>query len=276
MRGNVPVQVADPVCVGDASVHEPVRIRGAVFRDVERRQVVVGLQPQEQLRQSAREHLPAHVGDFPARRHRVERRSGAGEVARVVVDADEVQRLPDRLHVPVRHLRCVLTEEREDVLRIASAQECVHVPADREPVVESRPGKVCRRFRRRVNRCLIERDAERCRAALRAQRLQGDAVTQEQVVRDLHRRFPAPEAGREDAGLVTQDRDDPGFVVRGNRGCAVCRSGGRPRLHTLRTGRRYCDSASRRLPAAPGAGPSDTGVRYGAMPRSSSPSRSRS
>ena len=79
----------------------------------------------------------------------------------------------------------------------------------------------CRRIRGGMNGRLIQHDAERCGAVLRAQRLQRQAVTQQQVMRDLHRRLLALQAGREDPRLVAEDRDDPRLVVRGDRGRAV-------------------------------------------------------
>ena len=108
--------------------------------------------------------------------------------------------------------------KRQHILRIAPAQQRVHVPPDRQPVIETRLGKVLRRIGGGMSRRLIQHDAERCGAALAAQRLQRDAVTQQQVMRYLHRRLLALQAGREGAGLVAEDRDDPRFVVRGDRG----------------------------------------------------------
>ena len=75
--------------------------RGAVLGDVERRHVVLVAQPHEQLVERVRVDLPAHAGVLAALglgRRRARRSSGSAcdDVAAVVVDAEEVERLRDR------------------------------------------------------------------------------------------------------------------------------------------------------------------------------------
>ncbi len=82
----------------------------------------------------------------------------------------------------------------------------------------------------RVDRRQVEDDAQLRAAARRAQRLQRQAVTEQQVVRHLGCGGAALLARREDAPLVAHRRDDPGLVVGGDRGEPIAQ----PRVHAER------------------------------------------
>ena len=109
--------------------------------------------------------------------------------------------------------RRVRAEDREHVGRIAAVEQRVHVPAHEAAVLQA-----CRRLvgvgrRRCVDRRQVEHDAQLRLAALGSQRLQRQAVAEQQVVRHLHGRAAVLEAGREQARFMPQRGHHPGFVV---------------------------------------------------------------
>ena len=97
---------------------------GTVLRDVERHGTVALRHPLEHGGERRREDLPAGLGDCVLRLPDAGRPDGERErivlrdVARVVVDADEVDRLPDQLHVLVGELGPCLAEDLAHLLGV--------------------------------------------------------------------------------------------------------------------------------------------------------------
>jgi len=115
----VGLQIGAPGLVIDLTVHQPIFVRCAILGDVERRQRVVAMQPQQELREIARRHFPPHGRHrrpFPcrdpapagSRRHRV-----------VEIDADEIERLGDEPRIARAYARLIAANILEHVRGIA-------------------------------------------------------------------------------------------------------------------------------------------------------------
>jgi hypothetical protein len=143
----------------------------------------------------------------------------------------------------------------QHVGRVVALEERVGVPAAAARVGQVGGGDVGRHGRGGHGGGEVEHDAQPALGAVGPQRLQRQAVAEQQVVRHLGGDLAALDAGREVALVVAQRGDDPGLVVRGDAGEAVAQA----RVHVARV----VDEAvhrvarsSRRGPAGLAAGPS--------------------
>ena len=151
----------------------------------------------------------------------------------------------DGLHVARLDHRCVGAHLGQHLGRVRALEQRIAVPAAAARVVEPGLGAVGRRVGQRHRVREVQHDAQLRGGALRAQRLQRQAVAQQQVVRDLDRDAARLDARREVALVVAQHRDDPGLVVRRDRGHAVAEAA----LHA----QRVVDEVVHRLARIPAA-----------------------
>ena len=136
--------------------------------------------------------------------------------------------------VGVRKLRHVLAVVRDHVARVAAAEHGIGEPAIDVAVEPSRGADVRRALARRVDGHEVQRGADRC-PYVRAERLHGEAVRNEQVMRAVQRFGEISVAGREQARLVAEKRHAPGLVVREPERDAIAEPRGRRRRRTRQT-----------------------------------------
>ena len=115
--------------------------------------MVVALEPAEHVAQPLRVHLPPHRRVLGRRGRRADR---AHELARVVVDAEEVERPGDPLEVARADGQLERRQRLEDVLGVRAAQERVEEQAHLGPVLHA-CGVAIRRSRRQR---LVERQVD--------------------------------------------------------------------------------------------------------------------
>src|SRR5438046_6538100 len=151
---DVLAKVIDAQWIDHAIVRRCERIgkSGSILGDVDRGIAVAFLDPDEDVRQSLREHFPSRFCvDRAGLSHRrcpewpcawIEAR----DVARVVVDADEVERLTYRFEVGGRPRRPRFTEDLLELVRITAVHDRLEVLA-----VYVRLGAP----RGRTNRCFV-------------------------------------------------------------------------------------------------------------------------
>ena len=164
-RLEVALHVGDARRVVDAAVDQPVGIGHAVLGDVDRRQRVVAVDAHQQVGQALRVDLPAHVG-LALQPGRWARRLLAGDPdARVVVDAEEVERLRDRVEI-VCH-EPAGRDARPLAVGVALEEDRVHVPAHEAARTRARPAPGRWRCRWRPRRAT---GSARCPAALSRRR----------------------------------------------------------------------------------------------------------
>nr|GEU28129.1 hypothetical protein [Tanacetum cinerariifolium] len=203
------------------AVDDAVGVGHAVFRDVDRRQVVVGVQLEQQFGQAVRVDFPAHVGGAQRARGLDRRHVGAAERAEVIVQAHEVELALDDGEVAVLHVRRVVAVDLERQRRVVALEDRVHEPFHRTRVFKLGHGNIGRAVGGGVGRPLVQHDAELGRAAHVAHGAHGQAVRQQQVVRDLDRLLDVRHAGGELGIAVAEVGRAPWLVVRCNRFQAI-------------------------------------------------------
>src|ERR1700751_5784674 len=106
---------------------------GAVLGHVERTLAIALLDPQQYVGEAPRVDLPPRlgVGGLPlphrGRPHRPGSRVGAYDAARVVVDAEKVERLSDEIEVGLRPARPGAAEDLLELRRIAAEEHGVEI-----------------------------------------------------------------------------------------------------------------------------------------------------
>ena len=222
------LQVMGAVGIVHLAVHHRVFEGAAVLGNEQRRHRVIGVQAQQQLGQSLGIDFPVHFCEFQPALSHVPRAIGAYHGARVVVDAQVVQGRSDDVHVASLHLRRVGAQVGQYIGRVGSLEQRINIPTHQPSVFQTRFCLVGGAVRGALDGREVEHNAQAGFAAHVAQRAQGHAVAEQQVVRYLRGRGPAFDARGEDAALVAQHRHHPGFVVGGHGRYPVAQAG----MHT--------------------------------------------
>src|SRR4051812_1832252 len=167
-RVDVTAEVRDAFAVvHDGVAVEAVFERSAVLRDQQRDVAVVAVDPQQELGQRIRNDRPPHRSphsvDLDVARSEHAVLSGDDEIRPIEVDAEEVERLRDRLEVAVADRAerpDVRLVQSEHVLGVGTAEQRIEEPP---VVVAVEPERCCairvRRSRRRRDR-QVERDPD--------------------------------------------------------------------------------------------------------------------
>ena len=231
-RPEVGIQVRNPFLVFDIAFGICVIVDGApVLGNVDGQVGVLFFYAYEYLGQPFRLYGPAHRGLLRIVR---DDRSGvqfgegclgqffvwgvADGVPKVVVDAEEVNVAGDNIHVTVLHRRkldAAFAVVREQVLRILAAEHRIQVEPVRVSVHAPNGFHVSLAVSCRPRRLEHERNAELvlvAGAGDRAHALQGQAVTEKEVVRGGEGRGEVRVSGSVDAVAVAHPGGDPRFV----------------------------------------------------------------
>src|SRR5579875_1770989 len=206
---------------------------GTVFRNVERRHGVFAVQTHQQIGESLWINLPAHLG-IASTGHRRDDIAGvewcrgitpANDGARIVVDAQEINRCTDNCHIALLHLRWIELHTGKEEIGIAASVEWIEKPAIGESVGNL---QVMLRFRaviRRVERVKVERNADRgARLAGGAQTWHGQSMREQQVMAHLDGGLPVFQARGMDTDAVAQEGRAPGFIMCDPSGHAVAQA----------------------------------------------------
>jgi len=197
---------------------DDVVVRAAVLGDEHALRGIVAVQAHQELRERQRVDLPAHGGVLARGALRGHVQPGARLVrhdrARVIVDAQKVDRATDDVQIRRRHLGRLRAEEAQHVLRVGPLVEGIHEPAVGLPVVPGGRGDVLRAIGGRVRWAEVQRDADLGRGAGAAQHRHSQAVRQEHVVRHAQREAEILPARSVRPQQVAQEGDHPGLVVR--------------------------------------------------------------
>ena len=229
-RSQVLVEIVDPARVGASAVDDRIVVGAAVLGDVDRRQVrVVVAKSHEEVGEPVRRDRPAHVGvdlglvgfgdtgDGRVRQHSIGHLAvveAAHDDVEVVVDADPVERLADRVGVarldgvgqrPVR---------LEEVGRVLAAQRGVEPPAVVDRVDETHLCRVGGLSRVADDVRRVDHDAELQVVTFGPHGLQRKAVGEQFVMCNGDRGVRVDQPRSVDARGVTEVGVAPGFVER--------------------------------------------------------------
>ena len=137
----------------DASVVDSnVAEGGAVLRHVDRRRGIVARDAHEQVAKAVRVDLPPHIRvlSFPVARHLRAVCAGADDEAKVVVDAEEVERLRDRLEIAFAQVARDDRVALEQVAGVRTSEDRIEEPAVAFAVDSQRGRFVLRRLGSRI------------------------------------------------------------------------------------------------------------------------------
>ncbi len=221
-RAEVIMVILHPQRIGHAAVPGFRRIveRGAVLGDVERQLAVAVLCPEQHPGESLGVDLPAGIGvDVPRLPHRGSAdRPGSGLVphhaAGVVVDPEEIDRLPDELEVCFGEVRPGVAEDLAHLRRIRPEQHRIEVLPVHVGVGPLGGREVFRRLRCRVLRFEVYHQADLV-PACGAVGLHRGAVGAEQVVRRQRGLVPVGVARGEYPVQIAAIGHHPRLVERG-------------------------------------------------------------
>ena len=188
-----------------------VGVGRAVLGHEHGRHGVIVVQAQQQVRQALRKHLPPHLGKAGPGRFLARRRD---VTARVVVDSQEIERLPDNLQVAGMNFRHVCAIPLPDVCRVLAQQQRLQKPAVELAV--SAPGRraVFGILGGRVGRTEVQHDAQLRPRHDASHGLYSLSVAQQQVVGSAQGGAAVLQAGGVLPQLIAQDAAAPGFVQR--------------------------------------------------------------
>jgi hypothetical protein len=220
-RAQVHLVVRDTQRIVDAAVDRLRRIvEGcAVLGDVERQPSISLRHPEQHAGERLGKDLPPRLGDGvlrladAARAYGERARVVAADVARVVVDADEVDRLPDERHVLRRPIRPRHAEDLAQFGGIAAEEDGIEILPVHVGIGPLRRLTVGGAVRCRILRLEVHDDADAI-LPLGAVRLHGGAVRAHEVVRRDRRLEQVAVAGREGPVQVAAIGDHPGLVER--------------------------------------------------------------
>ena len=198
-------------------------VGGAVFGNPDRRQRPFLAQILNHAFESFRIDLPAQIGQAFAgrRRHEAVAARGVlggarrlGERARVVVKADEIERLRADFRVACPTVGAARTHLRQQLRRPFPAKQGIE-----ETLVAFVFGHACRVHVGRVGagriaQLGIKHDAHRRVGVLAAPGLNPQAMRQQQVVRRNERRLAIVHAGCKHAEIVAEEGRAPGLIQR--------------------------------------------------------------
>src|SRR6266545_815159 len=197
-------------------VHAHVAERGAVLGDIDRRRPIVTRDTDEQMLQTVRIDLPAHIRvlRLGIALHPWAISAGTHDEAEVVVDAEEVQRRGDRLEIAVSYEGRDGLVALEEIRRIRTAEDRVEEPAVPFAVDLPRRRFVLRRLGRGVGVTQVERDPNACVRGTAPDLLRSPSVRQQQMMRCGDRVGLARTAGSVFAPSMPDPGMNPRLVVR--------------------------------------------------------------